>query len=519
MKIVTVSQMQKAERDCADSGISLNKLMDNAGEAVAKEMRSILGDLSKQNVLVLVGPGNNGGDGLVAARYLYDWGVDRVKVYLCGVRPENDRNFVQIIKRSIHFREIKEDSDHLKFHEWLTEATTVLDSVFGTGKSRPISGDIAQILNAVNKAKKHRPDLRIVALDLPSGLNADTGAVDPATPFADNTVTLGYPKIGLYHLPGAERVGAVSIADIGIPAGLTDYVKVDLLSQDFIKTLLPSRSSVSHKGTYGKVMAVVGSANYIGAAYLACTATIRVGAGLATLAVARSLQPILASKLTEVTYLPLPESGEELAVDDSISLLSQQLPQYDVLLLGCGIGQSQSTLNLLESLLLDTQIPLPALVLDADGINLLSRFSDWWKRFNKNAVLTPHAGEMSRLFNKPLEEIQANRIYTAQEASAKWNKTIVLKGAFTAIASPDGRVRVSPFANAGLASAGTGDVLAGAVAGMAAQGLSLFDAASCGVYLHGLAGEIVKGQLGDAGMLASDLLPVLPRAIKQLKVS
>jgi len=170
-------------------------------------------------------------------------------------------------------------------------------------------------------------------------------------------------------------------------------------------------------------------------------------------------------------------------------------------------------------LLFSPQTQLPVLVLDADGLNLLSRSPDWVERFKQDAVLTPHPGEMSRLLNKPLEDIQANRIYIAQEASAKWNKTIVLKGAFTVIASPDGQVRVSPFANAGLASAGTGDVLAGSIAGMAAQGLSLFDAATCGVYIHGLAGEIVRNQIGDAGMLASDLLPVLPQAIKQTKVS
>jgi len=519
MKIVSVSQMQKAERDCADSGLSLDQLMENAGEAVAQEMRSILGDLSQQNILVLVGPGNNGGDGLVAARFLYDWGADRVKVYLCGPRPQGDKNLALIIKRSIHFREINNDPDHIKFQEWLSEATVVLDSVFGTGKSRPITGGIAQILNATKEAKKHHPDLHIFALDLPSGLNADTGLVDPATPFADHTITLGYPKIGLYHLPGAEHAGAISIVDIGIPDRLTDYVRVTLLSQNLIKTLLPARSPVSHKGTFGKVMALVGSINYIGAAYLACTGIIRVGAGLSTLAIARSLQPILASKLTEVIYLPLPEIREGLAVTDSLGILKQQLPQYDVLLLGCGIGQSQSTMVLLENLLFSPQTQLPVLVLDADGLNLLSRSPDWVERFKQDAVLTPHPGEMSRLLNKPLEDIQANRIYIAQEASAKWNKTIVLKGAFTVIASPDGQVRVSPFANAGLASAGTGDVLAGSIAGMAAQGLSLFDAATCGVYIHGLAGEIVRNQIGDAGMLASDLLPVLPQAIKQTKVS
>jgi NAD(P)H-hydrate epimerase len=185
--------------------------------------------------------------------------------------------------------------------------------------------------------------------------------------------------------------------------------------------------------------------------------------------------------------------------------------------MGCGLGQSQPVLSLVETLLLHPEIKLPPIVLDADGINILSEIPDWWKRFEDEAVLTPHAGEMSRLVGKSIEEIQSDRIKISQEFAAKWHKTIVLKGAYTVIASPDGRARVSPFANAGLASAGTGDILSGAIAGMAAQGLSLFDAAACGVFLHGLAGELIKTELGDAGMLASDLLPVLPRVIRQLK--
>ena len=255
MKIITVDQMQKAERDCANFGISVNMLMENAGKAVAEETRKILGDLKKQNILVLAGPGNNGGDGLVAARYLYDWGIDRVKVYLCGKRPENDLNFEQIKKRSIHHREIDSDINFSKFNEWISEATAVLDAVFGTGKSRPLSGVFSQILNSVNETKKHRPQLRIIALDLPSGLNADSGAVDPATPRSDNTITLGFPKIGLFNLPGAERAGKISVVDIGIPDHLADYVKTDLLSDDLIRSILPIRPNVSHKGTYGKVLA------------------------------------------------------------------------------------------------------------------------------------------------------------------------------------------------------------------------------------------------------------------------
>ena len=516
MKIVTVSQMQKAERECSRFGISLGQLMENAGKAFAAEVRNILGDLQKQKILILVGPGNNGGDGLVAARYLHDWGA-RVRVYPCGKRSEPDPNLELAQKRGISFREADADPGLSQLKEWLTEATVVIDAIFGTGKSRALSGVFAEVLDCLGRVKKERPSLQLIALDLPSGLNADTGAVDPHTPQADNTITLGFPKLGLFNLPGAEKAGKIAVVDIGIPTQLVEAIQPELLTPGLISSLLPRRAPVSHKGTFGKVLAFTGSSNYIGAAYLACSGTIRVGAGLTTLAIAQSLQPVLAAKLTEVTYLPLPESSPGLAAAGCIDLLRQQMPDYDVLLLGCGIGQGQPTIDLVRALLLSPGLKLPPVVLDADGLNILSRQPDWSKEFPGEAIFTPHAGEMARLLGCSIEEIQSNRLEAAREAAAKWHKTVVLKGAYTVISGPDGRVRVSPFANAGLASAGTGDVLAGAVAGMLAQRLSLFEAAACGVYLHGLAGELVRAEMGDAGMLASDLLPVLPRAIRQLK--
>jgi hydroxyethylthiazole kinase-like uncharacterized protein yjeF len=517
MKIVTVSQMQQAERGSSQFGISLDQLMQSAGKAVAEEVRRIIGDIHRKNILILVGPGNNGGDGLVAARYLYDWGTGRVKVYLCAGRPENDPNLEEVKKRGIHCREASNDLDFSKFNDWLAEADAVLDSMFGTGKRRPLTGHFAQILTGLNEAKRERPDLRVIALDLPSGLDADTGLVDPATPQADNTITLGFPKAGLFNLPGAEKAGKIAIVDIGIPHQLVDYINLELLDDKAVSRILPRRPPVSHKGTYGKIMALAGSINYTGAAYLACSGSVRVGAGLTTLAIARSLYPILAAKLSEVTYLPLTESGTGIASEEALMQLREQLPRYDVLLIGCGLGQDGPIKELVATLLTEPQIKIPPVVLDADGINILAGLPDWWKSFEDDAILTPHAGEMSRLTGRPIAEIQGDRAGTTQEAAAGWHKTLVLKGAYTIIASPDGRVRISPFANAGLASAGTGDVLAGAIAGMVSQGLSLFDAASCGVYLHGLAGEMVKNALGDAGMLASDLLPALPRAIRQLK--
>jgi hydroxyethylthiazole kinase-like uncharacterized protein yjeF len=281
---------------------------------------------------------------------------------------------------------------------------------------------------------------------------------------------------------------------------------------------LPGRPLNANKGTFGKVLTVAGSINYIGAAYLACSGAMRAGAGLVTLAIPVSLQAILACKLNEVTYLPLSESVKGFISEDSSLEVLPALNNYDVLLIGCGLGQQDTTAAFIRSVLFGKKPAMP-IVIDADALNVLAKSNEWWQKLMMDAILTPHPGEMSRLTGLKVEEIQSNRIDTAMLFAQKWGKTVVLKGAYTVIASADGRCRVSPFANPGMASAGTGDVLAGIIAGLAAQGLDNFDAACLGVWLHGQAGEIVKSELGDTGMLAGDLLPVVPKAIKKLKES
>ena len=516
MKIVKAAQMKQIENNCSQFGVSLDQLMENAGRAVAEEIRTIFGELASHNILILVGPGNNGGDGLVAARYLYDWGIGSVKILLCGKRPFNDINYVEVLKRGIHYRELEQDYNLNKFNEWLSESTIVLDAVFGTGKIREISSPYSDILKSINIARQSRSDLCLIALDIPSGMNADSGSVDPCTPYFDNTITLGFPKKGIFNLPAAEHAGRISLVDIGIPQQLEEMISLNLMTPNLVRTFLPKRPLVSHKGTFGRVLALTGSINYPGAAYLSCSGSIRAGAGLTTLAIAQSLIPMISAKMVEVTYLPLPELTHGIASTDSLKILHTYLPQYNVLLVGCGLGQNQSIKELERSLLLDPKIKLPRVILDADGINNIADSADWQTLFKADAVFTPHAAEMSRLLDLPMSEIQTNRIETCRQAAIKWNKTVVLKGAYTVIASPDERVLVSPFANPGLATAGTGDVLAGIISGLAAQGLPLFEAAALGVYLHGLAGERVKNKLGVTGMLASDLLLEIPQAIKQL---
>ncbi|MDP3880242.1 MAG: NAD(P)H-hydrate dehydratase [Dehalococcoidales bacterium] len=516
MKILTVEQMRQAERDSARIGLPASQLMENAGKAVADEVRRILGAVNRQCILVLVGPGNNGGDGLVAARHLHDWGA-RVELYLFGQRSPDDRSFEMVRERGITCVDAALDKNQNRLSSLLETATAVIDAVFGTGKSRSLADNFVAVFERVNETRKKRHALRIIALDLPSGLDADSGSVDAACLYADDTITLGFPKPGLFNFPGAERAGRITVADIGIPAYLAEEEAAELITADWVESVLPGRPLGANKGTFGKVLVMAGSLNYIGAAYLACDGAMRAGAGLVTLATATSLQPVLAAKLTEVTYLPLLESSPGIIAAEAAAMINQELKNYDVFFLGCGLGQSPSVRQLVKSVLF-RQKPAPArLVIDADGLNTLAKTVRWWQRLPGDAILTPHPGEMARMTGLSIDEVQSDRASITVRLAQQWQKTVVLKGAYTVIASPEGQIRISPAANPGLASAGTGDVLGGVIAALLAQGLNPFDAAACGVYLHGAAGELVRNRLGDTGMIATDLLPALPLAIKQLK--
>lgn len=516
MKIVTADQMRQIEQECVRNGISLDTLMENAGKAVAEAIRRMHPSINNQNILVLAGPGNNGGDGLVAARHLHDRGAE-VNVYLCGARPPEDPNIRRLLDRKTTVVEVSQDRDLAQLDKLLASANDVIDAIFGTGKLRPLTGVSHDVLERLNSAKQKKPSLHIIAVDLPSGLNADTGIVDNVTPYADDTITLGFPKAGLFLFPGAERVGRLSIADIGIPANLADGINTGLITRDWAKSVLPHRPIDANKGTFGRVLVVAGSVNYVGAAYLACSGAVRVGAGLVTLATPASLQPVLASRLTEVIYLPLPDYQLGIISAQAVAAVQGQLEYYDVALVGCGLGQSEPAAVFLRGVLLQPDKLLPPLVLDADALNILSDVPEWWRKLPPDVIVTPHPGEMSRLARLAVDEVQSDRVGITRRLAAEWHKTVVLKGAYTVIAAADGRVMISPYANPGLASAGTGDILAGVIAGLVAQGVSLFDAAALGVFLHGQAGELVKAKLGDMGMTASDLLPVLPVVIKQLK--
>jgi NAD(P)H-hydrate epimerase len=435
-----------------------------------------------------------------------------VHLYLLSPRPPEDANFALVCQQGIAFTQTGSDAPP-NLEGLLSGADTVVDAVLGTGKARPLQGAFGEALLMVSKVRRARPGLKLVAIDLPSGVDADTGAVDPATPRADLTLTLGLPKRGLYSPPGAEMAGRVEVVDLGLPPA--EDVATELLTPSWAAGALPPRPATAHKGTFGRLLVVAGSARYVGAAYLACMGACRVGTGLVTLAGPASLHPILAAKLTEATHLPLPEASPGYLSAEATGPLSEELPRYGALLIGCGLGQQPGTADFIKSLL--PHLADTPSVWDADGLNNLTSIPSWPQLLPQEAVLSPHPAEMGRLCGLSVEDIQKDRMELSRDMARRWQKVVVLKGAYSVIASPKGLVRLSPFANPALASAGTGDVLAGAVAGLLAQGLSPFDAAALGVYLHGLAGEMVREGMGATGTLASDLLPVLPRAMQRLQ--
>ena len=516
MKIVTVNRMRRLEEASASAGVSTDTLMENAGLAVAREVRRSLGGVAGCRILVLVGPGNNGGDGLVAARHLQRWGAV-VTAYLLLSRMEEDPKLHAALEAGVRSFSTPEDPDLGVLESGLANSRLVIDAVLGTGRARPLEGALMEVMLRLSAAKARQPEMTVMALDLPTGMDADTGRIDPACPQADITVTFGYPKVGHFQFPGAEKRGRLEVLDIGIPKHLDHDIDLELLTGGWVKSRLPPRPLGGHKGTFGHVLVIAGSRNYVGAAYLASQGAARVGPGLVTLASPQSIYPMLASKLTEVIHLPLPDDGYGRFHPDGAEIVRENLYQYSALLVGCGFGRSEGLAEFLRRLLIEGPQPSLPVVIDADGLNNLSVIEDWWHGLKSPAVLTPHPGEMSTLTGVATPDIQSRRTEAALEWASRWNTLVVLKGAYTVVASPEGACRVSPFANPALASGGTGDVLAGIIAGLMAQGLSPEGASCCGVYLHGATGETVRDELGDTGTLAGDLLPALPRTIRAVR--
>ena len=515
MRVVTAAEMREIEERAAQAGVSGDALMEAAGLAVARRTAQMLDNVRGKRVLVLTGPGNNGGDGMVAARYLADWGA-LVTLCMTSLALRNDK-LEECRARRLRIVDTFDDDGQWALRNYLSLTDLVLDAVLGIGARLPLDEPLRRAFEALAAARQANSALRAVAVDLPTGLDADTGAVDEATPSVDLTLALGVPKVGLFRFPGAARAGRVETLSIGLPEGVDEAAQLELADGALARSYLPPRPADGHKGTFGTVLVAAGSRNYIGAPMLTAAAAYRAGAGLVTLAAPEEVYRLAAGQVREVTHLPLPQSGDGVVDPAAAPLVRRALERASAAVVGPGLGAGEGVRRFVQALLL-TSPPIEApLVLDADALNALAAAYGWSEQLRASAVLTPHPGEMARLMRLPIHEVQANRPAAARQAAAQWGQVVVLKGAHTVTASPDGRTALSPFANPALATGGTGDVLAGVIAGFLAQGAAPYEAAAAGVHVHAAAGETLRESLGDAGMMAGDLLPAIPRALRALR--
>jgi hydroxyethylthiazole kinase-like uncharacterized protein yjeF len=504
--LVTAAEMRAAEEEAASRGLSSAALMQLAGRGAAKALLDEPG-AAQARYLVLAGPGNNGGDALVVAGLLHRAGAP-VQIVTYHRKDPSPVDPPAEIPRF----DTQNDQGGERLRDALIHCDTVIDGLLGTGRSRPPAPDLAALLGAVREAPGAR---RVVALDLPTGVNCDTGAADDATLSAELTLTFGFLKRGLLLYPARAHCGAIRVIDIGLPAPpAVDVATVQPEAGD-VAAWLPKRVPTVQKYSAGAVLALAGSPHYVGAPILACTSAMRAGAGYVTLASPDTAIPALASRLLEPTMLPLPTQDGNLR-PDALDQLREAAGRYRALLVGPGLGRQNATMDLVLRVLAGSLQGPASAVVDADGLFALAQHPDWAERVAIPIVLTPHSGEMARLTGLSSSAIEADRLTVAQEWARRWRQVLVLKGAPTIVASPDGSLSVNPTGNALLATAGTGDVLSGVIAAFLAGGAAPFDAARAAVYIHGLAADLAAPAYGDRGMVAGDLLDLLPRAIHQV---
>jgi NAD(P)H-hydrate epimerase len=541
MKLVTVPEMLAIEKEADASGLSYAEMMENAGNGLADVILSLFDKGEDElEAFGLVGPGNNGGDTLVALEQLAKNGW-KARAYL--VKRKSDELVKRLEAAGGEIIQSEKDDKFDALAAFVETSDVILDGVLGTGFKLPLKGEVARLLNAVNEVldMMEQPPF-IIAVDCPSGVDCETGQAAQECIPADLTVTMAAVKQGLLKLPAFDFVGELFVVDIGLPDDLPslEEIKTEVADEILVTAMLPERPTDAHKGTFGTALIAAGSANYTGAAMLAGKAAYRVGAGLVTMAVPSLLHSALAGRFSEATWALLPHEHGFIS-RDAVKRLSENFERATALLVGPGLGLEDTTQGFIEELLTENATPkkaasrigflkeqearkeeatrhVPPIVIDADGLKLMARLKDWHKSLSAPAVLTPHPGEMAVLTGLSTEEIQADRIGTARKYTQEWGHVVVLKGAFTVIAAPDGAATVIPVASPALARAGTGDVLAGLIVGLLAQGLDPYDAAIAGAWIHAQAGLIAAEDLGStASVLAGDVLDAIPDVMSDLE--
>ncbi len=527
MKVVTAKEMQEIDtKTIRKFRVPGHELMERAGTAVAKKLKALV---EPKKTIVLAGGGNNGGDGLVAARELFSarWNV---KALIFSKEKRLSPDCLAQLRRA------RQTGVPVEFRTGITErdlhGAVVVDALLGTGLNKDVGGVMAQVITFLNDS-----DSPVISVDLPSGISSDSGQVMGVAVKADYTVTFGLPKRGHYLYPGADHTGRLFIEDIGFPQDLLNSarLKVELLEKDILSPLVPERPKYSHKGDYGHVLIVAGSKGKTGAAFMAAKACLRTGAGLVTLGVPESLMNVFQGRVTEEMTLPLPDQGDgTLAAKATEIVLRFLAEKADVLCIGPGIGVSEETVKLMTEIVLSSRAPL---VVDADGINSLHATGGKGpgarkilEKAQSPVILTPHPGEMARLLSQVpgggrqrknerelRNEIERDRITSALSFSKDAGAGLILKGVPSIVAEPEGRAFINSTGNPGMATAGAGDVLSGMVSSFLAQGASPLHASVLGVFMHGLAGDLAAHGTGMHSLIASDLIEAIPAAFRWMR--
>ena len=516
MRVLNAAQMRDADRQTIEEiGIPSMVLMENAGRQVVAALEAAYTDLNDRHVAVLCGPGNNGGDGFVVARTLHQHGIG-VSVFvvatLAGIKGDARLNLEILGRLGLTVVEISDEHAwDLHFSE-ISQSDLIIDAIFGTGLKSPLAGIMETVAGDVNAS-----GIPVVAVDLPTGMSADHVEPIGECIHANITVTLAAPKLPLVLPPGEALAGRIVVADIGIPAEVIDGIagpRIELLTREAMRELLQPREPDSHKGDYGHVLVVAGSRGKTGAAHLAAIGALRSGAGLVSVATPRTSQPIVAAMGAEYMTVPIEETPDGTIAFSGLEQVLNFEP--DVIAAGPGLGTGDDVTAFVHGLVAKSESPL---VLDADALNALASEPDLLQNGGEGSrpvVITPHPGEMARLLKTSVEAVQSNRLDTARDFAVQHQIYVVLKGHRTLIATPDGKVFINPVGNPGMATGGTGDVLAGVLAAWLGQLLDAEAACKIGVYLHALAGDLTEADEGEVAMTAGDLAAHLGDAVLEL---
>ncbi len=507
MKLVSTDEMRRLDHQTIqEGGIPGILLMEQAGKAVADVAVAQVQDREYAKAVVLCGKGNNGGDGFVAARWLYNRGW-QVRVLLVGAAPEEIQGdaaaaLAMLRQTGVNIYPVQSEDEVNLAEIACVKADLLIDALLGTGFKGELQGLMKQLCRVMNASGK-----KLVAVDVPSGVNADTGAVDDDAVRATTTVTMALAKTGFYLYPAEKHVGKLYVADIGMPAKLVQALPSHKyrLTETIVSRLLPLREVDAHKGDAGRVYLVAGSPGFLGAATLAVRGALRAGAGLVSLLTPLSSRDPLAVKLTEAMVHGLMERMPGILGGGAVKEILHATEKADVVAIGPGLGTSESTREVIRNVLQQLDKPV---VIDADALTALQGHTELLPEIQAPKVLTPHLGEMAALTGLSVEKLKANKVELAKKYAAQWKAIVVLKGAPTVIACPEGDVYLNTTGCNAMATGGSGDVLTGIIAGLAGQEITLREAVLCGVYLHGRAGQTAHA--GQIGLVASELAEALP---------